>query len=114
MQPSPRLQLTRECGASDGDFVGLLLRKLPGLRAARGERVGLALALALVPPLCTCVHGDRGRRQATEHCRRAAQSVRLHVCQVSLHERLRQLGVRQPMQQILELDPSSLAMYTLS
>ena len=67
MQPSPRLQLTRECGASDGDLVGLLLRKLPRLRAARGERVGLALALALVPPLCTCVHGDRGRRQATEH-----------------------------------------------
>ena len=40
------------------------------------------------------------------------------MCQVSLQERLRQLGVRQPMQrmqqQILELNTSSSAMYTLS
>ena len=48
-QPSPRLQLT--CEAGDGILAGPLLRMLAGLRAAKGERVGLALALALVPAL---------------------------------------------------------------
>ena len=62
-QPSPRLQLT--CEAGDRSIAGLLLRKLAGLRAARGERVVLALVLALVPLLCTCRYGTRGRRQAT-------------------------------------------------
>ena len=85
-QPSPRLQLT--CEAGDGILAGPLLRMLAGLRAAKGERVGLALSLALVPALCTCRHGSRGRRQATGHCRRAELCVTLHVCQVSLQERL--------------------------
>ena len=110
-RPSLSLQLTCAWG---GDRAGLLLRKLAGLRGARGERVGLALALALVPLLCTCRHGNRGREvKQQDTVRGRAWCVRLHACQVSLQERLGQLGVGHTMQraqQILELDIPSWAM----